>query len=120
MRFLKLASDISTAFPLEGWVPVDLFDGWKNGPRKVIREVMVSLENQRESEEIQERLCSWNLTDYRYLQMFSSHMNTKSHLFFGFLNVACFDVCVTEVSGVTSWGSRSLSSSSSVAPDSER
>jgi hypothetical protein len=35
-----------------------------------------------------------NLTD---------NMNTKSHLF-GFLNVACSDVWVTEVFGVTTWG----------------
>lgn len=62
-RDILEASDISATFPLEGWVPVDLFDGWKKGLRKVIREVMESLENQRECEEFQERLCSWNLTD---------------------------------------------------------
>ena len=42
-------------------------------------------------------------------------MNTESHLFFRFLNVACPDVWVTEVSDVIFSGSRKLSSSSSVA-----
>ncbi|OAL34630.1 hypothetical protein AYO20_06047 [Fonsecaea nubica] len=62
-RDILEASDISATFPLEGWVPVDLFNGCKNSLRKVIREVMESLENQREREEFQARLCSWNLTD---------------------------------------------------------
>ena len=62
-RDILEASDISATFPLEGWVPVDLFDGWKNGLEKVIREVMESLENQEEREEFQGRLCLWNLTD---------------------------------------------------------
>ncbi|KIW77969.1 hypothetical protein Z517_07802 [Fonsecaea pedrosoi CBS 271.37] len=62
-RDILEASDISATFPLEGWVPVDLFNGCKNSLRKVIREVMESLENQRELEEFQVRLCSWNLTD---------------------------------------------------------
>lgn len=62
-RDILEGSDISATFPLEGWVPVDLFDGSKNGLRKVIEEVTGSLESQRERQEFQERLCSWNLTD---------------------------------------------------------
>lgn len=62
-RDILEASDISATFPQEGWVPVDLFDGWKNGLKKMTREVMESLENQREREEFQEGLNSWNLID---------------------------------------------------------
>lgn len=61
-RDILEASDISATFPLEGWVPTDLFGDWKNGLRKVIGEVMESLESQRERQEFQERLRSWNLT----------------------------------------------------------
>ena len=61
-RDILEASDIRTTFPLEGWVPVDLFDEWKDGLKKVIREVMESLGNQEERKEFQERLRLWNLT----------------------------------------------------------
>lgn len=62
-RDILEASDIRATFPLEGWVPVDLFDEWKNGLKKVTTEVMESLESQEERKEFQERLCLWNLTD---------------------------------------------------------
>lgn len=62
-RDILEASDIRATFPLEGWVPVDLFDGWKKGLKKVTREVMESLKNPEERKEFQERLYLWNLTD---------------------------------------------------------
>jgi hypothetical protein len=55
-RDILEASDIRATFPVEGWLPVDLFHQWRRGLRKVITEVMESLEDEEQRKEFQERL----------------------------------------------------------------
>jgi hypothetical protein len=62
-RDILEASDVCATFPLEGWVPVDLFYEWRRGLKKAVRDVIETLENQEERDEFQERLRLWNLTD---------------------------------------------------------